>query len=316
MTRKQLINLIKIVGSLVALAIVLAIVDVEQTWRALHDADWRYLGGALALYLLGVWIRAWRWAALLEAQGMAISVGVLTRLYFVGAFFNNLLPSGIGGDVVKMAELSARSQDAPVAVSTVLVDRALGLLVLFALAILTLPWGWRNLSLPISLLILALAVGSVVAIALFLNRPLMAWLAARIPLLDKALSKPAIRAFYDAFPRYRGWPLLRALFFSLLFNLTLIAVVALIGRALGVDVRLAYYFLFVPVISALLALPISLSGLGIREGGYVFLFGQVGVLEATALSMSLSFYALTLITGLIGGVIYAVEGWLGYRAKV
>ena len=70
--------------------------------------------------------------------------------------------------------------------------------------------------------------------------------------------------------------------------------------------------LFIPLISFLLVLPISLSGLGVREGGYVYLFAQAGVSAPLALAMSLLFYALNVASGLIGGVLYAFEGVRGY----
>ena len=313
--KKRLANLVKVAVSVIAMAIVLAMVDLKETAQQLAGADWRYLLAALALYLLGVVVRAGRWQALLMAQETRIPLGVLTGLYFAGAFFSNLLPSGIGGDVVKMYELAERSDDPPTAISTVLADRALGLLVLFALAIVSLPWGWQAVSVPVVLIILGLALASIMGIWLLLNRRLAGWLQARMPPFRKIMEKPKIAAFYRSLHRYRGKPLGRASLLSLLFNLMLIAVVVLIGRSLGVDLSLRYYLLFVPIISTLLALPISLAGLGIREGGYVYLFTQVGVARSVALSMSLSFYAIALITGLLGGIIYALEGWLGYRTK-
>jgi len=71
----------------------------------------------------------------------------------------------------------------------------------------------------------------------------------------------------------------------------------------------------IPLISFLLVLPISLSGLGVREGGYVYLFAQAGVSAPLALAMSLLFYALNVATGLIGGVLYVFEGARGYLKK-
>jgi uncharacterized protein (TIRG00374 family) len=313
---KRTANWIRMGISAISLAIVLVTVDVRETIGLLGAADWRYSLAALALYLLGIPVRAARWQALLAAQAMRVPLGALTRLYFAGAFYSNLLPSGIGGDVVKMVELSQRTDDPPTAISTVLADRALGLLVLFALALVTLPWGWREVSPPVVLLLLALAAGSVIGIWLLLNQRLMAWLQERLPPLRKIMHRPKIAVFYRSLQRYRGKPLARAAAFSLLFNLMLIAVVALIGRSLDVDISLKYYLLFVPVISTLLALPISLSGLGIREGGYVYLFTQVGVTRAVALSMSLSFYAVSLITGLIGGAIYFLHSLLEQREDV
>ncbi len=310
----RFVNLIKAVLSIVLLVAVVRTAGIGRTYQTIATLDWRYFLVALLLYLLGILVRAGRWSALLAAQHIQVPWKILTQLYFVGAFFNNFLPTGIGGDVVKMYELSSRSQDAPTAISTVLVDRVLGLLVLFAFALVTLPWGWRALSPTVIALILALSVGSVIGISLLLNRKLVSWLSHRISIIRLILSKPKIQAFYSSFHNYRGQALCNALLLSLLFNLMLIAVTGFIGQSLDARIGLRYYFLFVPIISALSALPISLGGLGIREEGYVYLFTQVGVSSAVALSMSLGFYAVTLLTSLVGGVIYAVEGLRGYWA--
>jgi len=106
-----------------------------------------------------------------------------------------------------------------------------------------------------------------------------------------------------------------ALAISFVFNVLLIAVNGIIALSLGVEIPLRYFLLFIPLISFLLVLPISLSGLGVREGGYVYLFAQAGVSAPLALAMSLLFYALNVATGLIGGALYTFEGARGYLEK-
>jgi len=100
----------------------------------------------------------------------------------------------------------------------------------------------------------------------------------------------------------------RALAVSFLFNVLLIATNVLIAWALHANISLWYFVLFVPIISSLLMLPVSLSGLGVREGAYVYLFAQAGVLTSQALSMSLLVYTMNVATGLIGGILYVVQG--------
>jgi hypothetical protein len=85
----------------------------------------------------------------------------------------------------------------------------------------------------------------------------------------------------------------------------------LVALALGIRISLFYFLVFIPIISFLLALPISFSGLGVREGGYVLLFGQAGVPPSLAFAMSLCVYAIAVATGLIGGVLYMLEGFRG-----
>jgi len=81
----------------------------------------------------------------------------------------------------------------------------------------------------------------------------------------------------------------------------------LLGLAVGIDLSLWYYFLFIPIISALLMIP-SVGGLGIREGGTVLLFSQVGVDEHQALVLALAWDITMLVTGLIGATIYIIQG--------
>jgi len=87
----------------------------------------------------------------------------------------------------------------------------------------------------------------------------------------------------------------------------------LAALALGVRVSLWYFLLFVPIISFLLVLPVSLSGWGVRQGGYVYLFSQAGVSAQAALTLSLIIQSFQLGMGLIGAVIYALEGIHGFR---
>ena len=214
-----------------------------------------------------------------------------------------------------MMELSQDGAEGPLAVSTVLVDRIMGLLVLFAMALVALPFSWRLVPPAVSLALLTLIAAVAVGIYLFLNRSLVEELARRVPPLGKLLARPKIAALYASFHHYDRPALARAAGASLVFNLSLIATQAYLGRAVGVHLSLWYFFLFVPILSSLLTVPISISGFGVREGGYVVLFGQAGVAAPQAVAMSLLFYAVNAITGLVGGALYLAQGAAGLRRR-
>lgn len=311
----KLANTIKIAVTLGLLLVVAFTLDLSQVWTALASANWADLAIALLLYQGGIVVRAYRWQALLRAFGVEASLPRLTRIYYVGMFFNSFLPSGFGGDVVRMVELSQDGATAPLAVSTVLVDRIMGLLVLFAMALVALPFSWRLVPPAVSLALLALIAGVAVGIYLLLNRPLVEALARRVPPLGKLLARPKVAALYASFHRYDRPALARAAGASLVFNLSLIVTQAYLGRAVGVHLSLGYFFLFVPILSSLLTVPISISGFGVREGGYVVLFGQAGVAAPQAVAMSLLFYAINALTGLVGGALYLVQGAAGLRRR-
>jgi len=308
MKKDKLLNLLKVCFSLALLAILLRQVGWQQTLETLGKARWPHLAAAFVLYLVGIVVRAYRWRILLNALKMDIPLAKLTALYFVGTFFNNILPTGIGGDVVRGYKLSKQSKRPIESVGTVLLDRATGLLVLFLIALLALPFSHQLIAPNVAMAILLLCLGSWAGLGLVLRRD---WLE-RWGLLRIMARIKKLRELYESVYTCGPKAISGALAVSFVFNVLLIAVNYLTALSLGVEIPLWYFLLFIPLISFLLVLPISLSGLGVREGGYVYLFAQAGVSAPLALAMSLLFYALNVATGLIGGVLYALEGARGY----
>ena len=131
--------------------------------------------------------------------------------------------------------------------------------------------------------------------------------------LDRLLSRVKIlKALYGSLHLYGPAALLRSSAASLVFNLMLILTNYLLGLAVGIDLSLWYYFLFVPIISASLMVP-SIGGLGVREAAYVVLFAQVGVAHTQGLALAVAYLATMLLPALIGAIIYIVEGIRGVR---
>jgi uncharacterized protein (TIRG00374 family) len=304
MGRDKLLNLLKVCFSVAVLAILLKQVGWQQTLETLREASPPHLAAAFVLYLVGIVVRAYRWQILLSALRIDISLARLTALYFVGTFFNNILPTGIGGDVVRVYELSKQSRRPIESVGTVLLDRATGLLVLFLIALIALLFSFQLITPNIVATIVILCLSSWAGLGLLLQRD---WLE-RWGLLRIMARVKQLRELYESIYACGLKAIGGALAISLIFNVLLIAVNYLIALSLGLEIPLWYFLLFIPLISFLLTLPISLSGLGVREGGYVYLFAQAGVSAPLALAMSLLFYALNVATGLIGGVLYAFEG--------
>jgi len=308
MRKQRLLNLLKVCFSLALLALLLKQIGWQQTLETLRGVKFPYLAAAFALYLVGIVVRAYRWQILLSALGMDIPLARLTNLYFVGTFFSSFLPTGIGGDVVRVYELSKQSKRPIESVGTVLLDRATGFLVLFLIALVALLFSYPLIAPNVAAAILLLCLGSWAGLGLILRRDwLERWGLLRI--MDRIKQ---LRELYESVTACGLKAIGGALAISFVFNVLLIAVNYLIALSLGVNIPIWYFFLFIPLISFLLVLPISLSGLGVREGGYVYLFAQAGVSAPLALAMSLLFYALNVATGLIGGVLYALEGARGY----
>jgi uncharacterized membrane protein YbhN (UPF0104 family) len=182
---------------------------------------------------------------------------------------------------------------------------------LFAMALVAVAVGGSLASGPISAAIVLLALLGWGALLLLLQKSLLEKLGI-LRLLRRF--RPAAEV-YEAMHATGPRAIAGALAVSVPMNVLLITMNVCIGRALGVNISLGYFFLYVPIVAALLMLPISLRGLGIREGAYVYLFAQAGVPSSLALTMGLLVYAAESATSLLGGILYAAQSLLELRAQ-
>jgi hypothetical protein len=265
------------------------------------------------LFLVGVVVRAARWQALLDALGIHRPLRELTIWYFVGGFFNVILPTGFGGDAVRAAELAQDTGRLGSAVNSVIVDRYLGLIVLLAMGLLA--WLVAPGAAPTGIfwLTAALFAGGIL-VAWLLRRTWWARWGLRPGVFGRVVRLLKLPQFSEAVAPYDRSTILRGLGISLVFNLLLIGWNIAIGKGLGLNLPLTVYLAFVPLTSVALMLP-AFGGLGVREMTYVGLFGSVGVPRAIALALSLGVYCITVATGLIGGILYLAGGLQRARSK-
>ena len=310
--RKRWWTILRLLISLGLLTFVLRSIGLERIGRSLLQAEPGPLLIAIGISGVGVAVRAVRWRALLVALDIHVPLVRLIYLYFAGAFFSTFLPTGFGGDVVRVLELSQEAR-ASVVMGTVILDRLSGLLVLFAMALLALPFSVDLLPLEVWLTIAGVAAGGLVAGALILQGRWLRRLGRRLPGPLSLTGEGSLARAFDAVTAC-GWRAVgAALFISLIFNTLLVVVNYLVARSVGVHLSLTYFLVFVPVLSLALTLPISFGGLGVREGAAVLLFTQVGVDNALAVAYSLAIYAIARIMGLFGGMLYLLHSIRGLR---
>ena len=302
------IGALKLVVSMGLLIFIFRQIDFPAFIAIVRQAHIRWILTAMSLMILGVMLRAWRWQILLHAIEVRVSLKELIAIYFVGFLFNNLLPSGVGGDAIRIVELNKHSKHGADAVTSVLVDRFLGLSALQAIGTVTLLFNWNAVPAPIAYLTVTMFVAIMVGGYLLVNRTLYLSLRKNIDLFRRLTDIGPLGKLFDSFQSYPTSALQRSYMVSLLFNLSLITMNLSIGLSVGVEATLIQYAIFIPITSAVLIIPISFGGLGLREGAYVELFKSVGVPTETALAMSLLVYTIgNLFTGLIGGVVYLLR---------
>src|SRR5450756_612767 len=311
LTKKRLRGLVQVLLSLALLAFILSRVHWAEVWGALQHMQPGWLVLAWALFLLGILVRAARWHILLSALGVRRPLAELSAWYFVGSFFNMLLPTGFGGDAVRVVELAQDTSRPGSVLNSVLVDRYLGIMVLLPMGLLAgLAAGIRSGLAPVRAGVFALTAALFtggLAVAWLLRRTWWSRLSERPDLAGKLVRTLRLPALSDAVVPYGRRAMLPALAVSLLFNILQIGWNVALAYGLGLRLPLTTFLVFVPLTAVALLLP-AFGGLGVRELSYVGLFGSAGVAQASALALSLSVYAVTLSTGLMGGAIYIAMG--------
>jgi uncharacterized protein (TIRG00374 family) len=276
-------------------------------------ADGSWIAIAVVLVLVDRTLMAYRWIDLLCAltPGSRPPFGTVLRIFFVSTFVGTFLPS-VGGDVYRAYSLASHNVRGSESAASVLMDRLLGVLSIVMLAVVALLLMPRFAGDPwISLSLLVASAGCVLASAMvFSSRTaglVQSW-AARLP--SRAISR-LVRSITDAVRRYSQYhgALARVLAMSLAVQVIRVVQAYCLGRAIGIDLGLAAYFVFIPLIVLVMQLPISVSGLGTGQAAADWLFGQAGVPSAEAVALSLLFIALGVVGNLPGAALYALGDW-------
>ena len=299
-----------IAKTLVTLGLIWLIVDkveFSEVAARLRQMDAVWLGAACLLILLQYATAALRWSLILRALDDRLPARKIVEIFLIGLFFNQALPSSIGGDALRIWRGYNAGLPLSRAVSSVLLDRALGFVALFVLAAVGLPWSFELLhGQPLRWLtpILALAAFVALAVLLMLDRLPASWRRFRLVRGLAGLARDGRRVLLH--PVTLG----AMLAVGLASALAVVTVFYALAAALGLDLSILSCLLLVPVVLTVTAVPISLAGWGVREGAAIFLFGLVGMAEHDALAISLCYGLLAAATSLPGGIV-----WLATRER-
>lgn len=300
--RKHLSTLFKLFVTVAGLAYVVWEIPLEDIQTHIINIHWGWVFICFMLMNVSLLVRAYRWQLLLKGLGVTVGFLRLLELYFVGSFFNIFLPSGFGGDFVRVVEVA---QDVPanIAAGTVIVDRMMGLLALFLMALAGLPF--RPAGFPPKLFALVIVVSSVGLMGGFLLldgrviRRFGRWLPPKLSPVGDGPVAQLLQAVQGT-----GWQAIWwAFLISILFNLILISWWIAAGLALNLTVPAPYYLLVVPILSIALLIP-SVGGLGLREALAPTLFAGAGLAEGQAVALSLVIFVVTRLSGLLGAPVY------------
>jgi len=290
---------LRIGTSLGILVYILVDVNRDHLWRALTDVRLEWVVAAVAVYVVGQVLSAFKWSMLGRSVGLTGSAVDYGRYYFTGMFFNLLGVSTLGGDVVRALYLG-RGRRPGLALNSVLFDRVSGLAILMALGSVTML-AYPEYQYAGALGVTIMAGGLVLVVGW--------WTCPRLVKLLPKGNYVRRQVERELAPFWRDSRLLvRVAGVSLVFHLSQVCVQWLLCTAAGATVPFSYCLVFHPVLSVMMALPVSVSGFGVREGGYLYFLGLLNVDDSIAVTVGLLWWAVTVVTGLMGGVIFFATG--------
>lgn len=291
---------------------VLSQVDVLALQNAIRQISVVWLAAIIVISFLVFAVAARRSQLLAGLPGGHRGLWLSYCFYLAGMFYNQFLPTSVGGDIARIYLIQKQQGKVYQAASSVLLERALGLVITLLIAIITgiYLYGPGGSRLAGNLLLLWLVV---LIITLLLFHPRLSALVERL-MSKTRMSRllAVVHKFLLALQEFRKHPLplLQAGFLSIIYQAGDILVIGMLGDLVGISVPLSYYFLFIPIVYVVSLLPISINGLGVRENSMVFLFSGVGGEPALVLLLSLLIYLDRLIKGLAGGIwLLSSGGW-------
>ncbi|UCD20098.1 MAG: flippase-like domain-containing protein [candidate division WOR-3 bacterium] len=304
---KVLLTTARVVVGVGLVIFLLWTLDIQEIFDHILQVRSDYLIYAAVVYFVFIIVSAWRWQVLLAFKKFRVPFTQTLRIYFISLFFNNLLPTTVGGDMMRVVyTMKGRRADS---LATVLVDRILGFVGLFILALIAVVYLLVLRSETEFLPFMVIGLSVIVAITyVFFSRKAFGVLSPIFGRLRFMRLGERINRLHEAGTDFGGaWgPIILCVVHSLVIQAALSVAPFFVLRGMGYsEVGLLPFFIYVPIINVISMLPVSLNGLGVRENSYVILFSRVGLSGELALAMSLLSFFIIFAYSLLGGVFFA-----------
>lgn len=303
---------VKVGVSLALLGYLLVTADLPALLQRVREGDMLLLVLAVVLYSGMTLLSMWRWRVLISAQGYPAPLLHLSASYLVASFFNNFLPSNIGGDIIRVTDSSKLTGSKTTSLVIIAVDRILGFGALYALAATAYVVGGPAVRHLAGARVVLLGLGALFTILTYVYfrpgtaRTLMARLGlARFPWIQERFE--VVQAAVHVY-RQDLRAVLAAFGASVALQTLFIYYYYLVARSLRIPLPLSACFLMVPLCTLVQTVPVSFNGWGIRESVFIYYFHQIGLPRDSALAFSLVGAGLMLLLSLSGAVVWTARG--------
>lgn len=306
---------LRVVVSVGLLALLLSRVDRAALWDSVRHASLPWLVLALAIYFVHILTGAWRWRLLLGAQNVHVPQRELLSSLLVSYFFNNFLPSNIGGDVIRIRDTARPANSRTIATLVILADRILGVIGLFLVAAVasTVAFETRGSAgapiLPWWLWTMLIA-GTLAVSPAIVSPTLMGRLLAPLTRIHPEWVGGRIETLILTLHRFRARPAVLATCFTgaVAVQSMLVTYYLAVVYALKLPVTVWDLAVIVPVSLVVQMIPVSLNGFGLREATFSFYFTRLGLPVHYGVLLSLVAAGLAMLFSLSGAAVYMARG--------
>jgi len=306
--KSLVVSVLKAVVSAGLLWLLFSRVDVGRLWSIARQASPIWLTGALLLYLTVVLASAVRWDVLLRAQHVRLPFAFLTQSFLVATFFNNFLPSNIGGDVIRISDTAKPAGSKTLATTVVLIDRGLGLLGLALMAATGATLMQRMSVGPVGpgMLWAGFGAGAIIATPALLMPETATRILQPLRVFHAEWVDERINKLTYTLTRFKETPTAIAICFlgAVAVQGLLVLFYVAVARSMHIPIGFAELAVIVPVSFIVQMLPLSVNGFGVREATFGFYFTRLGLPLESALLVSFVGAALIMLFSLSGGVAY------------
>ncbi|MCZ7528092.1 MAG: flippase-like domain-containing protein [Acidimicrobiia bacterium] len=298
---------VRLVVSAVLLAILVSRIHLDAVLpRQRHLSTLAFFAAGVVVTLLGIVLSAWRWQRVLVVFDTHVRLRTLVSHYLAGQFVGNVLPSTIGGDVLRVSRGAQTTGSGATSFASVVLERLTGFVALPLLCVVGVLARPSLLQADRAWIALAISGVTLVVLVGILLVAASPRLAGRFAEHENWMR--FIGAVHLGVDRLRHRPRLAAsvLAAALVYQVSTVLVVLLAVKTMDVSVPVAAVLAFAPAVAMAQVLPLSLSGLGVREGMLVLFLGSLGVSAGPAIGVGLLWYAMTLLVSLLGAPAFAV----------
>jgi uncharacterized protein (TIRG00374 family) len=278
-------------------------VPLDEVIQNIKNLNIMYFSIIIILFFIFYLTFSLRWNFLLKAQGIYISESRSYLYLLISFFFNNFLPSGLGMDLIRSA-YAGEKENFEKAFGASIMERILGMIGMMIIGVFAIFSG-KSEFIKLSILYLGLILLTIL-IYYFFTSLKVEWLKEKLISIRLFNLGKSIREFYRAIKIYKSKKrtIIIGIAYSVLVQMIITLINYLIAKGLSIPVPLSALLAFIPLITIISLIPLTINGLGLRETAYVYFFSSINIAASEAFSISIVYFVISVITSSIGGIIF------------